>query len=404
MALTKTNLANIVEGILPVANGGTGTATSTGSGNAVLATSPTITTPTIDKIGTSVTNTSLGAGNASIMKNRIINGAMIVSQRNGTSSVSETGNSQYTLDRWQVAGVVSAGVFSVAQSSTAPTGFINSLLVTVTTADSTLATNSSYQLQQKIEGLNCTDLAWGTADAKTVTLSFWVRSSVTGTFGGALTNSAYDWTYPFSFTISAANTWEYETITIAGPTSGTWLTTNGTGIQIVWGLGANSGRTATAGVWANTVARQSTGSVNLISTNGATFYITGVQLEVGSSATGFEYRQYTTEFALCQRYYQKLGNATGVGNWYNNTAIQAIFNFPVIMRTAPTASTTGALTFFDGKDLITETSGQVNDSDLCETGGRCNIGNFPSNTVQYRFYEFASPFSNNRYATFSAEL
>jgi hypothetical protein len=296
-----------------------------------------------DTLVTSTSGGVLGAGNASIMKNRIINGAMLVSQRNGTSSVSETGNSQYTLDRWQVAGVVSAGVFSVAQSSTAPTGFINSLLITVTTADSTLATNASYQLQQKIEGLNCTDLAWGTADAKTVTLSFWVRSSLTGTFGGAFTNSNYDWTYPFSYTISAANTWEQKTITVAGPTSGTWLTTNGIGLFVVFGLGANAGRTATANVWANTVARQPTGSVNLISTNGATFYLTGVQLEVGSSATGFEYRQYTTELQLAQRYYWKNTSVVAYGNIAigsadGSTIGIAYAKYPVTMRAVPTIS------------------------------------------------------------------
>jgi hypothetical protein len=247
-------------------------------------------------------NIAQSGSNNVTFRNRLINGAMVISQRNGTSSVSETGTAQYTLDRWQVAGA-SPGVFSIAQSTTAPTGYINSLLITVTTADASLS-GASYQLQQKVEGLNITDLDWGLSTAKPVTLSFWVRSSLTGNFGGVLTNNNYDWTYPYSYTISSANTWTQISVTIAGPTSGTWLTTNGMGIQLVFGLGAQVARTATAGVWANTVARQPTSSVNLIATNGATLYITGVQLEAGTTASPFEYRQYGTELQLCQRYYE----------------------------------------------------------------------------------------------------
>ena len=340
---------------------------------------------------------------SSVFRNRIINGAMVIDQRNaGASTTPSDGN--YTLDRWKME-LGGGGAYSVQQSTTAPTGFANSMLITVTTADSSIAAGDYYDFVQFIEGFNTADLGFGTANAKTVTLSFWVQSSLTGTFSGSLRNSAANRSYPFTYTISSANTWTQVSATIAGDTTGTWVgSTNGRGLCVFFDLGSGSSSAGTANTWQTGNLTKATGSVNLIATNGATFYITGVQLEVGSSATGFEYRQYTTEFTLCQRYYQKLGNATGVGNWYNNTAIQVIFNFPVIMRTAPTASMTGALTFFDGKDQITETSGQVNDSDLCETGGRCNIGNFPSNTVQYRFYEFASPFSNNRYATFSAEL
>jgi hypothetical protein len=286
-------------------------------------------------------------------KNRIINGAMVISQRNGTSSVSETGAAQYTLDRWQVAGA-SPGVFSVAQSSTAPTGFINSLLITVTTADSSLS-GASYQLQQKIEGLNCTDLAWGTASAQTVNLNFWVRSSLTGTFGGAVTNNAYDWTYPFSYTISAANTWEQKSVTITGATSGTWLTTNGNGIQLVFGLGAQVARKATAGVWANTVARQPTGSVDLIATNGATLFLTGVQLEVGSTATSFDYRPYGTELALCQRYLPVFNTNTitgafsgvvGGGMAYSTSGALISYAFKVTPRTPPTGVTVSSASQF----------------------------------------------------------
>jgi len=277
-------------------------------------------------------NIAQGGSNNVTFRNKIINGAMVIAQR-GTSGFSETGAGQYTLDRWQVAGA-SPGVFSIAQSTTAPTGYINSLLITVTTADASLS-GASYQLQQKVEGLNITDLDWGLSTAKPVTLSFWVRSSLTGNFGGVLTNNNYDWTYPFSYTISSANTWTQISVTIAGPTSGTWLTTNGNGIQLVFGLGAQVARTATAGVWANTVARQPTSSVNLIATNGATFYVTGVQLEAGTTASPFEYRQYGTELALCQRYFQD-GGFSMAGYTLNTEGFGGSVYFSVTKRIAPT--------------------------------------------------------------------
>ena len=256
-----------------------------------------------DVIGTSVAGSNLGAGNASIMKNRIINGAMVINQRGYSASPA---NGDYTLDRW-TAGVDQSGKFSVAQSSTAPVGFINSLLCTSTSAY-TVGSNEAFQIRQNIEGLNCTDLAWGTANAKTVTLSFQVYSSLTGTFGGSIVNNAYDRSYPFSYSIPVANTWTTISVTIAGDTSGTWLTTNGTGIRVGFSLGAGSSKSGTAGSWAGAFYASATGATSVVGTSGATFYITGVQLEVGSSATGFEYRQYGQELALCQRYYEKSFN------------------------------------------------------------------------------------------------
>ena len=255
-----------------------------------------------DVITTSTAGGILGAGNASIMKNRIINGAMVISQRNGTSTVTPA-NADVTLDRWGSNMFPNASKYTVAQSTTAPTGFNNSLLVTSSSAYSIGATDIYTQFQW-IEGYNTADLGWGTANAKTVTLSFWVRSSLTGTFGGVITNADGTRNYPFSYTISAANTWEYETITIAGDTSGTWLTTNGRGIGVIFGLGVGSTYSGTAGAWSGSAYYSSTGAVSVVGTNGATFYITGVQLEVGSSATGFEYRQYSDELLFCQRYFE----------------------------------------------------------------------------------------------------
>jgi hypothetical protein len=242
-------------------------------------------------------------------KNRIINGAMMISQR-GTSFTPSNGD--YTLDRWQGLAAQSSK-YTVAQSSTAPSGFINSLLVTSSSAYS-VGASDYFDIVQYVEGLNISDLGWGTASAKTVTLSFQVYSSLTGTFGGSLQNNGQTRSYPFSYTISSANTWTTISVTIAGDTSGTWLTTNGRGIQLNFSLGTGSTFSGTAGSWATANYLGTTGATSVVGTSGATFYITGVQLEKGSTSTSFDYRPYGTELALCQRYYEtnyNIGNAVG---------------------------------------------------------------------------------------------
>jgi len=269
-------------------------------------------------------------------RNRIINGDMRIDQRNnGASLTVNTGTPVYTLDRFAAQAINSAGAFTVQQSATAPSGFVNSLLATVTTTDASPA--SRYRLFQNIEGLNVSDLGWGTANAQAVALSFWVRSSVTGTFGGALQNSGSTRSYPFTFTVSSANTFEYKTVIISGDTTGTWLTTNGVGIGVSFSLGANASLSGTAGVWAGADYRSATGATNLMATSGATFYITGVQLEKGSVATEFERRPYGTELALCQRYAQL--NTAAMGKASTGGGLGAFFvPMMVQMRAAPTVT------------------------------------------------------------------
>ena len=279
------------------------------------------------------------------MKNRIINGAFTVSQYNGTSAVTNV-SASYVIDRFQT-GYFGGGTgrTTVQQSSTAPSGFINSQLVTVTTADVSPTSTSGYWLaSQKIEGLNTSDLAWGTASAKTITVSAWVYSSVTGSFPLIISNSAADRNYGALFIVSSANTWTQISVTIAGDTTGTWLTTNGIGIQVIFGAGGSSSRTISTG-WntgSGSVASNVTGATQLIATNGATFYITGVQLEVGSSATGYEYRQYGQELALCQRYFWQLSYVSGtsdprlLGFVQTSTIADYPIQFPVTPRVPPT--------------------------------------------------------------------
>ena len=276
-------------------------------------------------------------------KNRIINGAMVIDQRNAGASV--TPNNSYTLDRWS-SGNSQTGKFSVQQNAgavTPPTGFFNYLGCTSLSAYS-VPSNEYFLLIHKIEGFNIADLGWGTANAQAITLSFKVYSSLTGTFGGVVQNSANTRTYPFTYSIPVANTWTTISITIAGDTTGTWVINNGVGIQLNFGLGVGSTFSGTAGSWAGTQYLSATGAVSVVGTSGATFYITGVQLEKGSTATSFDYRPYGTELSLCQRYFQTcIGsfNYRMSGQFYTTTSGRVIFNHYVPMRTAPSLSVSG---------------------------------------------------------------
>jgi hypothetical protein len=280
-----------------------------------------------------VPNASLG------FKNRIINGDMRIDQRNAGASVTVNSTLQFfPVDRWFGIGQSTDGVFTLQQDSSAPEGFVNSVKATVTTADTSLAAGQSYTFQHRIEGYNIADLGWGTANAKTVTLSFWVRSSLTGTFGGSLRNSAGNRSYPFSYTILSANTWEQKSVTIAGDTTGTWLVDNGIGIGVIFSLGSGTDRSGTAGAWATGDFRSVTGAVSVIGTLNATWQITGVQLEKGSTATSFDYRPYGTELALCQRYYQAIAYPRTYMDISGATAYFAPVYFLVSMRAAPTVT------------------------------------------------------------------
>jgi hypothetical protein len=267
------------------------------------------------------------------MKNRIINPGMVIDQRNAGASI--TGNDYtFPVDRFFISTSQSSKLTAQrnAGSVTPPAGFANYLGLTSSSAYSVLA-GDYFLLTQIIEGFNCADFAWGTASAATVTLSFWVRSSLTGTFGGSLRNSADNRSYPFTYAISSANTWEYKTVTIAGDTSGTWLTSNNVGVKVTFGLGVGSTNSGAAGSWAGTTYFSATGATSVVGTNGATFFLTGVQLERGSNATSFEFRDYGRELIMCQRYYE-----TGFTKLFANgtTIIALSTSFKVQKRAAPT--------------------------------------------------------------------
>ena len=345
-------------------------------------------------------------------KNRIINGAMVIDQRNAGASVtaSTTGAFVYTLDRWNYYAD-QASKFTIQQNAgsvTTPAGFKNYLGIT-SSAATTPTSTQAFLISQFIEGYNIADLGWGTANAKTVTLSFQVYSSLTGTFGGSLTNSAQNRSYPFTYTVSSANTWTSISVTIAGDTSGTWLTTNGIGISIFFGLGVGSTNSGTAGAWAGAAYFSATGATSVVGTNGATFYITGVQLEKGSTATSFDYRPYGTELQLCQRYYYRIqssqsGNRIAVSNGIVNSSTLCIYctgGFPATMRSSPTSTQSG-LNIYDGS--VTNSITSISNTTSMPNGFSLSFTTGTSTLTSGRTGFIIGSGNSSDYIDFSAEL
>ena len=275
-------------------------------------------------------------------KNRIINGACMIDQRNAGASVTPASGA-YTLDRW-IYNASQASKVSIQQNAgsvTPAVGFSNYLGVTSLSAYS-VGAGEFFLFQQKIEGFNISDLAWGTANAATVTLSFKVYSSLTGTFSGSVYNaSGTRRYYPFTYTVGSANTWTTISVVITGCTDGTWAVNNTEGLNVDFCLGVGSTYGGQpAGAWTGSASFGVSSAVSVVGTNGATFYITGVQLEKGSTATSFDYRPYGTELALCQRYYQQLAKATWEPVTAQPTGASNIIScmFKVSLRASPSVA------------------------------------------------------------------
>ena len=280
------------------------------------------------------TSSTLATQNALGVRNLIINGDMRIDQRNAGASVTPS-NQAYGLDRWKNE-LTQASKFSIQQVTDAPQGAINSLKITSLSAYSVISTDQ-FNIGNYIEGKMISHLDWGSSNAKTVTLSFWVKSSLTGTFSGALNNASGNRSYVFEYTILSANTWEQKSITIAGETTGTWLTDNGVGIRVCFSLGCGSTITGTANTWTGSFLQQATGATSLLATNGATLQLSLVQLEVGDTATPFEHRPYDMEFQRCIRYFRTVGDGI-IGRAISATNIYFSHHFETPMRTIPAMS------------------------------------------------------------------
>jgi len=371
-----------------------------GSNNPTI-TSPTLTTPVL---GTPVSGSLVNCTDVNYtgFKNRIINGGMVIDQRNAGAASANTING-YFLDRWIVSQSTTGKLIAQQNqgSITSPVGFSNYIGITSQSAYS-VATGDYYQIHQPIEGFNTSDLGFGAANASTVTLSFQVRSSLTGTFGGALKNGASTRSYLFTYSIPVANTWTTISVTIAGDTTGTWIgATNGAGLYVQFGLGCGSTYTSTAGSWQTGNYVQPTGTVSVVGTSGATFYITGVQLEKGSVATSFDYRDYGRELILCQRYYSN--SLTGVGSTSTTTTATLNLNFPVLMRASPTITFSSVLTVTDALSNYTQSSIMTGNYLGTAQGGALNsIPNFIGLTAFRPLWSSVQGFNNPIAA--SAEL
>jgi hypothetical protein len=337
-------------------------------------------------------------------KNKILNGNMLINQRASTTTVNAAAGT-YTLDRWRAFGQTSDGVFTVTQDSSSPSEFSKSLKVTVTTADTNITSSQSYQMGQIIEGLNTIDLAWGTSAAKSAILSFWVKSSVTGTFGGGLRNSGSNRSYPFSYTINTADTWEKKTVTIGAETTGTWVKDAGSGIRIDFSLGAGSDYLGTAGAWNTNNNTGATGQTNIIATVNATWFITGVQFEIGSVATAFQTAtgNIQGELAACQRYYYRSQPGSNgyarvaSGRATSTTNLDLMIPLPSPMRVPPTS--------VEYSTLTTTTANHPSSIVLTQSTTTTAVCDFTTTGITTdRFYQVMGNNSTSAYIGFSAEL
>ena len=271
-------------------------------------------------------------------RNIIINGDMSIDQRNGGSSVTAT-NGGYTIDRW-LTGSSQSSKFTVDQETDAPTGFSYSVKLT-SSASTTPASTDQYWFAQNIEGFNTAYLEYGNSNAKTVTVSFHVKSSLTGTFSGSLMNSAYNYSYPFTYSISSANTWEKKSVVITGATAGTWIgATNGVGLRLYFSLGNGSNFLGTAGSWSASQNNGATGETQLVGTSGATLFITGVQLEAGTSASDFEFLPHDVNEDRCLRYCEVYTGTNTHGGLYSGSTYIGHIQYKKRKRTRPTFSNT----------------------------------------------------------------
>ena len=288
------------------------------------------------------------SGGSSVIgrKNLIINGGMLVSQR-GTSFASPS-STDYTLDRWQNTYSQDTGATTISQSSTSPDLFGSSLKVDCTTAEATVDAGNYWLLRQSFEGQDLQNLGYGTSSAKALTISFWVYSTKTGTFAVSLYNDDAAKSYVADVTVNSASTWEKKTVTIAGDTASGFNNDNGRSLILNIGLNAGSTFQTTAGSWTSGAYFGTSSTDNFLDNTSNDFYITGVQMEVGSVATDFEVRPIGEELSLCERYFQIYIEGTQeimTGGYYTGSVILGAIHFPT-MRDEPSISVTSGTNYY----------------------------------------------------------
>jgi len=269
--------------------------------------------------------------------NRIINGDMRIDQRNAGATGTVSG---YTIDRWQYAGSQPVGQWQQGSTGSSIAGFPYFLAFTSTGAHASLATEA-FQFVQCIEADMISDFAFGTPNARPITLSFWAVSNLTGTFSGAILNYAANRSYPFTYSLPTVNTWTKIVVTIPGDTAGTWpLSGNGGGLYVNFDLGSGANYRGPANAWASSGFLGVTGTQSIVAANGATFYFTGVKLEIGSVATPYNRQSLAKSMADCQRYYC-VGNILIIGYGAATAGVGVGYTLPVNMRVSSTLVLTG---------------------------------------------------------------
>jgi hypothetical protein len=344
----------------------------------------------------------IGAGR----RNILYNGAFEIAQR-GTS-FTNVDNSDYTLDRWKIIEG-STAVFTATQSTDAPNGFAHSLKLDVTTADSSVAASDYCILNQPLEGYDIISFAAGTTDAKYHSLSFWVKSNVTGTYIAALRYEPSGYESGQAYTIDHADTWEYKTVVFPPQTLTTPTYDNSGRMSLFFWLlaGSNySGGSSLETGWSTTNNTRAVGQTNLVASTDNEFYITGVQLELGKVATPFEHRSYGEELALCQRYYWRVAEGSGAriagGGYYSTTGFQAPVVFPVTMRAGPTLEIATGTNYFV---INTNSNDYVNDLTIdAVTAKSCSVYNSDEASGTAGYFGMLSTSNASAFLAFAAEL
>ena len=311
-------------------------------------------------------------------RNRIDNGAMEVAQRGGSETTIDSSTSEYVCDRWAARGE-SGDAFLYDQDGSAPYGFRNSLKFNCSNISGG-GSNQLYTISQAIEGYNIADFGFGGGSARGMSISFWVKASITGDWGGSVQNESRDRSYPFVYNIAVADDWEYKTVYIPGPTSGSWNNNTGVGIRLNFDMGCGSNFRGNAGSWNNADDRGPSGAISPMQTLNSVWRVTGVQLEMGPAATPFEYRGYPVEFVRCQRYYQRIGygNHLAIINAINNNSARIpIPMFQTEMRAQPSYTVPTLTAFSSGTQFTVSSTHNPSKNG----GGYVQLNSSPTNGI-----------------------